>query len=149
MRVLSPVAQCVVVKCPPPAALQANKDSTHSDTQVQNIVQYVLSSLTLIAKDLRIARRSFRTCLCSLERKTKVDSCLALRCSPLPIEVRWPFLEQYHNWLLASVAELVSLPAREMQGLRRTPSYCSPGAVRHSRVCSLRRARCSGSQSHS
>lgn len=36
------------------------------------------------------------TCLCSRERKTKVDCGVALRCRPLPVKVRWPFLEQDH-----------------------------------------------------
>lgn len=98
-----------------------------------------------------------RTCLCSLERKTKVDSCVALRCSPLPVKVRWPLLEQDHAWLLgslpaspaASPAPVPSLSARKTQGCRRTPSYCSPGAARHSPVRWLLRVWLSGSQRHS
>lgn len=99
--------------------------------------------------------KKFHTCLCSLERKTKVDSCVALRCSPLPDKVRWPFLEQDHVWLLASLpistgsAPLFSLSACKMQGCMWTPSYSSPGAVRHSPVWWLLRAWLSKSQCHS
>ena len=92
------------------------------------------------------------TCLCSLERKTKVDSWVALRCSPLPIKVRWPFLEQDHVWLFAPLPISTSdtpVSSLSMQRCRRTPSYCSAGAVRHSPVWWLLRAWCSGSQRHS
>lgn len=93
------------------------------------------------------------TCLCSLERNTKVDSVEALRCSPLSIKVRWPFLEHDHIWLsrpsVSSAAPFVSVPAWKMQGPDRTPSSCSTGAVRHSPFCWLTRAWCSGNQFHS
>lgn len=93
------------------------------------------------------------TCLCSLERNTKVDSDEALRCSPLLIKVKWPFLEHDHIWLskppASSAAPSASVPAWKMQGWDRTPSYCSAGAVRHSPFCWLIRAWCSGNQFHS
>ena len=97
------------------------------------------------------------TCLCSRERYTKVDCGVALRCSPLPIKVRWPFLEQDHAWLLGSLpistaatpSPAPSLSSLVMQGCRWTPSYCSAGAVRHSPLCWLLRAWLSGSQLHS
>lgn len=87
------------------------------------------------------------TCLCSCERKTRVDSGVALRWSPLPINVRWPFLEQDQDWLLAGA--ISSLSAVKPQSCRWTPSYCSPGAVRHSPVRWLLRAWLCGSQLHS
>lgn len=91
---------------------------------------------------------SVRTCLCSLERNTRVDSCVAPRWSPLLIRVRWPFLEHDHAWLFASMSRL-RIPAWMMQGLSWTPSYCSPGEVRHSPVSWLLKAELSASQCHS
>lgn len=89
------------------------------------------------------------TCLCSLDRKTKVDSCVALRCCPLLIKVRWPFLEQAHAWLLPSLPiSTRDTPALMMQGCNWTPSYSPIGAVRHSPVWWLLRASLSGNQSH-
>lgn len=159
LMLVSPIAQCMVVKCPPPAALLAKRGRTKKRTNILIKYKHVYINKPDLLWNILIKvyqifgptenENIIFTCLCSLERNTKVDCGVALRCSPRPIKVMWPFLEQAHAWLLATSSSAWSLTSSMMQGCRWTPSYCSSGAVRHSPVCRLLRVWTSGNQRHS